>query len=510
LGVLFSIVFKNYRMSQLYQEYKRQRKTIADIENILGVLGWDHEVFMPKEGAAFRAQQVSTLSGIYHEFATAKEYGDVLDKLRKESGLSYKEGRNVAESYKALEKNRKLSKSFIEKESKTYSEAYQDWIKARREDNFAVFAPKLKEVVDIQREKAELWGYKEHPYDALLDIYEPDLTTSHVTNVFKDVKTHLSSFFAGIVDLPQPNQSFFENKFDKEKQMALCRQLITDLGYDWDAGRLDLSEHPFSTSFNAKDARITTRVNESDICESIWGSIHETGHALYEMGLPVSEYGLPSGSPISLSMHESQSRLWENNVGKSYNYIKTYWPVFQQYFPEAFGKTDDLSFFRGLNTVKPDLIRINSDEATYHFHILLRFEIEKSLIEGTVEVEDLEELWNSKIKEYLRLDVPSPKMGVLQDIHWSHGSFGYFPTYSLGSFYSAQFYHFASLAIPDLEAHIANKDFKPLLQWLRENIHQYGHQYSSEELCKKITGEGLNFKYFNNYLDKKYALVYQR
>jgi carboxypeptidase Taq len=329
-----------------------------------------------------------------------------------------------------------------------------------------------------------------------------------VEKVFVDVKKNLAAFFSKIKDRPEPEQNFLHSHFDKEKQLELCKNIITDLGYEWNAGRLDLSEHPFTTSFNARDSRITTRVNENDLRESVWGSIHEAGHALYELGLPTSEYGLPSGSPVSLGIHESQSRLWENNVGKSYNFIETYWPLFQQYFPDAFSKVSDMEFFRGLNTVKPDLIRINSDEVTYHFHILLRFEIEKSLIEGKTEVKDLEEIWNSKIKEYIGLDVPSPKMGVLQDIHWSHGSFGYFPTYSLGSFYASQFYHFADKAIPDLETDIQSKNFKPLLHWLRDNIHQYGHTYSSEELCVKATGEGLDYRYFNDYLDKKYALVY--
>jgi carboxypeptidase Taq len=496
-------------MNEQYDQYKNLRSTMADIDNILAVLSWDQEVNMPVDGAAFRAKQIATLSGMLHQMNTAPQYINIVNDLNKASGLEFIEKRNVEESNRILQKNLKLSKEFIEKQSKTHSEAYQDWIKARQQNDFGIFAPKLKEVIDLQREKCELLGYKDHPYDALLDDYEPGLTTSHVQKVFTDVKIHLAEFFAKIKGQPHPDQQFFNNSFSKEKQLALCRELITDLGYDWKAGRLDLSEHPFSTSFNPRDARITTRVNEHDLRESIWGSIHETGHALYELGLPVSEYGLPSGSYASLGIHESQSRLWENNAGKSYTYIKTYWPLFQKYFPEAFGNVSDLQFFRGLNTVTPDLIRINSDEVTYHFHILLRFEIEKSLIEGSTEVKDLEEIWNSRIKEYLGLEVPSPKMGVLQDIHWSHGSFGYFPTYSLGSFYAAQFFHFATEAIPGLDDFIAQKNFKPLLEWLRENIHRHGHTFSSEELCQQATGEGLNFKYFNNFLYKKYAQVYK-
>ncbi len=496
-------------MDKTYQKYKELRHKIADLDNILAVLGWDQEVYMPIDGAGFRAQQIASLSGILHDMCTSQEYSDLLESLKENQSLNFIEKRNIAESWRILDKNRKLSRAFMERQSRIHSEAYQSWIKARQENSFAVFAPKLKEVVDLQREKAELFGYVVSPYDALLDDYEPGLTTDIVEKVFIDVKKNLTDFFSKIKGRPHPDYAFFDNHFDKAKQLELCRELATDMGYDWNAGRLDLSEHPFTTSFNAKDARITTRVNEKDLRESIWGTIHEAGHALYEQGLPVSEYGLPSGSPISLGIHESQSRLWENNVGKSSTYIKTYWNQFQKYFPEAFGNVSDMQFFRGLNTVKPDLIRINSDEVTYHFHILLRFEIEKNLIEGKTEVKDLEEIWNTNIKEYLDLDVPSPKLGVLQDIHWSHGSFGYFPTYSLGSFYAAQFYHFAEKAIPDLQKELDAKNFKPLLQWLRENIHQHGHTYSSEEICKRITGEGLNYKYFNNYLDKKYAEVYQ-
>lgn len=496
-------------MDGLYQKYVDIRKRITDLDNILAVLGWDQEVDMPIDGAAFRAQQIATLSGMQHDISTSQEYIDIVEKLTDDKTLDFKQRKNIQESWRIVSKTRKLSRDFMERESRTGSEAYQSWIKARQENNFTVFAPKLKEVVDLQREKADLIGYKVSPYDTLLDDYEPGLTTDTIEKIFIDVKQGLTEFFAKIKGRPDPDNSFFNNHFDKSKQLELCRELVTDMGYDWKAGRLDLSEHPFTTSFSMQDVRITTRVSETDLRESIWGSIHEAGHALYEQGLPVSEYGLPSGSAVSLGMHESQSRFWENNVGKSQTYIKTYLSLFQKHFPDAFGNISDMQFFRGLNTVKPDLIRINSDEVTYHFHILLRYEIEKSLIEGKTEVKDLEEIWNSKIKEYLGLDVPSPKMGVLQDIHWSHGSFGYFPTYSLGSFYAAQFYHFAEQAIPELQSEFESKNFRHVLDWLRENIHQHGHSYSSEELCKKVTGEGLNFKYFKDYLGKKYALVYQ-
>ncbi|RYD76099.1 MAG: carboxypeptidase M32 [Sphingobacteriales bacterium] len=492
-----------------YEKYKALRQKTADLENILGLLSWDQEVYMPQEGAQFRAQQQATLSGVVHEMSTSPEYIKTLEKLyAAKDKFPFTERKNIEESYKSLQKNRKLPTDFIQRESKAISEAYQAWMKARQENNFQVFKPQLRTIISLQRDKAELLGYKDHPYNALLDLYEPEMTVTKVDVIFADVRKNLSVFFGKIKDKQQPDDSFFNTNFDKETQMQICRKLVEDLGYSWKSGRLDLSEHPFSISFNPLDARITTRINETDIRESIWGSIHETGHAFYELGLPTEHYGLPAGSPVSLSMHESQSRLWENNVGKSQAYISAYMQELKNAFPYAFGNVTDTQFFKGLNKVQPDLIRINSDEVTYHFHILLRYELEKDLIGGTLSVNDLEEAWNAKIKEYLGLDVPSPKMGVLQDIHWSHGSLGYFPTYSLGSFYAAQFYHFAEQAIPNLTEQIANKQFGDLLNWLRENVHRHGHTFSSEELCKNATGEVLDYKYFDDYLNKKYASVY--
>lgn len=495
-------------MTNLYTKYKEMKQKISDLGNTLAVMHWDQEVNMPEKGAHFRAQQISTLSGIVHELSTSAELEETLLALEKEKNLSFEQKRNVEESLRILRKDKKLNKDFVVKFSKAVSEAYQSWLQAKAESKFSIFAPKLNEIVELSKHKAEMLGYKDHPYDALMEDYEPGLTTAHVQKVFEDVKIQLGIFFEKIKDKPQPDDSILEGNFDKDKQFELSKKIVADLGYDFEAGRLDLSPHPFSTGFNPQDVRITTRINENQLSESIWGAIHETGHALYEQGLKPEEYGLPSGEPVSLSIHESQSRLWENNVGKSWTYMNAYWPLFQQYFPENFANKNAEDFFKAINKVQPNLIRIDADEVTYHFHVLLRFEIEKALIEGSAKIDDLEELWNSKIKEYLGLDVPSASQGVLQDIHWSHGSFGYFPTYSLGSFYAAQFYHAAQKAIPDLETQIAGKNFSSLLRWLRENIHQYGHLYSSEELCHKVTGEGLNYKYFNDYLYQKYTKVY--
>lgn len=495
-------------MNELYSLFRTNMRRIADLNSFLALGSWDQEIYMPEKGAAFRAQQLSTLSGIVHEMLTDKDLAELIDKLLINNDLDFVEKRNVRETFRVLTKKKKLPVAFVEKESKAISEAYEAWMLARSKNDFKIFLPKLKEIISIQREKAELYGYEEHPYDALLDDYEPGLTTTRVEEVFMDVKETLVPLIQKISTLPQPDESILHNTFEEESQLSLCRKIITELGYDWDSGRLDLSAHPFSISMSPNDARITTRVNENDLQECIWGGMHETGHAFYELGLPASEYGLPSGSAASLAIHESQSRLWENNVGKSMPFINAIWEDLKSFFPNAFSQASAQDFFAALNTIKPNLIRINSDEVTYHLHILLRFEIEKGLIEGSIPAEALEDIWNEKIKSYLNLEVPSPKMGVLQDIHWSHGSFGYFPTYSMGSFYAAQFFHFAKKAMPDIENKIQQKDFASLLQWLRDNIHKYGHTFTPEELCEKVCGEGLNFKYFNDYIHTKFEKIY--
>jgi carboxypeptidase Taq len=280
------------------------------------------------------------------------------------------------------------------------------------------------------------------------------------------------------------------------------------MGYDFESGRQDESSHPFTTNFSPEDVRVTTRINVNDINEMIWSCIHEGGHALYEQGLPSEEYGLPSSEYVSLGIHESQSRLWENNVGRSLLYWKANYPKLQNAFPENLKSVNTEDFYKAMNIVKPSLIRTSADELTYHFHVLIRFEIEKALIEGLIEVNELPAYWNQKYKEYLGIEVPNDSSGVLQDIHWSHGSFGYFPTYSLGSFYAAQFFAQAKKEITGLEAEIEKGNMKPLLDWLREKVHRHGKYYSAEELCIAISGEKLNFKYFMDYATKKYTKLY--
>ncbi len=495
-------------MNPTYEKYKELLSRLADVQYAQALLNWDQETYMPKAGADQRAQQISTLSGIAHNLSVSPELEEVLLKLENDNTLGEKEKRNIAQSLKNFRLSKKYTQVFVEEMSKAISEAFQSWQQAKEANDFSLYAPALKKLVALKREECRIIGFKGHPYDAMLDQYEPEASTADLTVLFADVRTQLVDFVKQIAACPQNEDSFMFKHYPADKQWHFGLDMLRQMGYDFDAGRQDLSSHPFTTNFGPKDVRVTTRIAEDNFNEMTWSCIHEGGHALYEQGLPVSEYGLPSGEYVSLGIHESQSRLWENNVARNLPYWKCNLPALKGLFPENLAGVTPEGFYKAINKVQPSLIRTNADELTYHFHVLIRFEIEKALIEGSIEVNDLPLIWNAKYKEYLGLDVPSDALGVLQDIHWSHGSFGYFPTYSLGSFYAAQFYRKAQKEIPDLEAEIERGNMHPLLEWLRTHIHSKGKFYTAENLCINITGEKLNFKYFMEYARVKYGALY--
>lgn len=495
-------------MNTNYQHYHQLLKKVSDISFAAAVLQWDQETYMPPKGAALRAQQLATLAGLAHQHFTDEKFGKLLDELINDTSLSEKELKNVKQTHKDYYKQKKYSTEFVEEMSRTVSETFQAWHQAKTNNDFKSYAPFLDKLLNLKKKECELIGYKQHPYDAMLDQYEPGAKSEDLKVLFNDVKTNLVGFVKQIAQKPQNPDAFMFEEYDEQKQWDFSLYLLQQMGYDFEAGRQDKSSHPFTTNLNAHDVRVTTRVNKNDLNEIIWSTIHEGGHALYEQGLPISEYGLPSGEYISLGIHESQSRLWENNVGRSLAYWEYNFPKLQAVFPQNLGDKTVLDFYKAMNIVKPSLIRTSADELTYHFHILIRFEIEMAIFEGNVAVKDLPDFWNAKYKEYLGIDVPNDTKGILQDVHWSHGSFGYFPTYSLGSFYAAQFMHTASQQISNLEEKIKSGDLMPLLEWLRTNIHQYGKQYLAEELCQKISGETLNFKYFMTYAKEKYSFLY--
>ena len=498
------------KIQKQYNKYVATMQKRADIEGAIAVLSWDKEVNLPDNSARFRSQQIATLSGIAHELFTATSFGKLLTTLTtdKES-LDDRQKRNIALTHKEYKRSKKLSKAFVIRKSKTVSAAYHAWLKARAANDFQLYKKELGAIVDIAKEEAELIGYKEHPYDALLDIYEPDARTSDLTVLFKDVRAQLVAFVKQLKKRPQVDNDFLFKKYGHKKQWEYGLKALEDMGYDFKTGRQDISAHPFTISFSPEDVRVTTRIDERDFTNMLWSCIHEGGHGLYEQGLPTDQYGLPLGQAISLGIHESQSRLWENNVARSLPYWKANYKSIQGLFPRNLSGIPLKKFYKGINKIVPNLIRTEADELHYHFHVLIRFEIEKGLMEGSMEVDDLEEIWNAKYKEYMDLEVPDAKQGILQDIHWSHGSIGYFPTYSLGSFYAAQFFQQAVKELPNLLSEIEQGNTQSLLTWLRAQVHQHGQYYNAKDLCIKITGEPLNFKYFMDYAKTKFKAVYK-
>ena len=496
-------------MTQKYQQFVTHLQKIADLEAVQAILGWDKEVNMPQEGGPVRARQLATVAGLNHELATSDQLGEMLMDL-KENGteLEDRQRRNVALSWKEFNRQSKYTREFVERRSKLCSAAYETWVKARQENRSEEYLEVLDQVVQLKREEAEILGYEEHPYDALLDLFEPEMTVADLDPLFSDVREQLVSFVAQIRQHPQVDDTFLKQHFPESEQWDFGLEVLKGIGYDFNAGRQDISPHPFTTTFGPGDIRVTTRIEENNFGNMCWSCIHEGGHALYEQGLLREEYGLPLGKASSLGIHESQSRLWENNVGRALPFWQFWYPILQQRFKSQLSTVSLEQFYRGINKIEPSLIRTESDELHYHFHILIRYEIEKQLIEGSLETRDLPELWAQKYRDYLQIEVPDQKRGLLQDIHWAYASFGYFPTYSLGSFYATQFYQKAVEEIPGLEQDISQGNPNDLLAWLREKVHRHGQYYSAADLCKEVTGEKLNFRFFMDYAEKKYEEIY--
>jgi carboxypeptidase Taq len=494
--------------NKLYEEYKEITQKSADLQYASAVLQWDQEVYMPPKGFSFRGRQLSTLAALSHEWLTSDKYGEVLKRLVEEKGLSEDEAANARLSLEDYEKNRKLPISFVEQLTNQTSHSYNAWIKARKENKFSIYAPELGKMIELKKQQADLYGYVQHPYDALLDEYEKGATVAMLEPVFEDVKKHLPQLLDKIKSAPQVDDSMMEGDYPRQPQWDFSVDVLKAMGYDMEAGRQDISEHPFTTSFSPTDVRVTTRVDERNFASLLWSTIHEGGHALYEQGLPEEQYGLPLGAAASLAIHESQSRLWENCVGRSLPFWKHFYPALQGYFPQPLKDVSVDAFYKAMNKVEPSLIRTEADEITYHFHVMIRYEIEKALLQGDIKVNDLADVWNEYYRKYLGVSSHDDKSGVLQDVHWSHGSFGYFPTYSLGSFYGAQFFEQAEKDVPNLVSNIEAGEMQPLLKWLREKVHIHGRKYTSEELCNRITGKRLDFMSFMRYAERKYSGIY--
>ncbi len=496
------------KTEELYDEYKTKMQKIADVKYASAVLQWDQETYLPPKGNEFRGRQIATLTEIAHQQFTDEKNGALLNELMSKDDLSDKEKRNVQLSLEDFNKANKFTSHFVRQMSETVNKSFHAWIQARKDNSFSVFEKPLDDLIQLKKQEADLLGYQNHPYNALMNDFDKGLTVAIVDKVFADLQPQLTVLLEEIKNKPQVDSSFLHLHFDKDSQWKFGMEILKRMQFDFEAGRQDISEHPFTINFNNADVRVTTRIDENDFGNMAWSCIHEGGHALYEQGLPGEQYGLPLGEYCSLSIHESQSRLWENNVGRALPFWQHNFSLIKTFFPKQLNNISIDQFYKAINKVQPSLIRTEADELTYHFHVMIRYEIEKMLIEGSIKTKDIPAYWNEHYKKYLGIIVADDKSGCLQDVHWSHGSFGYFATYSLGSLYAAQLYAAIVKENASIEKEIAEGNNNSLLQWLNKNIYQHGKYYTSEELCFKATGETLNSTHFISYATKKFAHIY--
>ena len=488
--------------------FEHHNEELMLLGSVLHTLSWDQETMMPTQGGAFRARQMSALSAIYHQKLTAPSLGDLLEHLQ-DTDLELWPKAAVRELGREREKAMRLPERLIRELAETTSLAYEAWVQARGQSDWSQFSPWLEKILRLKREEARCLKESDSLYDPLLDHYEPGMTVQELDALFAVLRPRLTELLNKIqVSGRQPSQDLLKGHFPVAGQQTLGRQVLSAMGFQWEAGRLDRSPHPFCTGLSPLDVRITTRYSEDDFSSSLFGIIHEGGHALYEQGLDFQHYGSAACDAISLGIHESQSRLWENQVGRS----RAFWEHWSAPLRETFpGQLDHLSIdtlVQGINRVEASLIRVEADEVSYGLHIILRYELEKLMIEGDLEVPDLEAAWNAKMEEYLGVVPSNAAEGVLQDIHWAHGGLGYFPTYLLGNLYAAQIFHQANQAMPDLEESIRNGRLIPLREWLRREIHQRAKTVTAEGLIQDISGEPLNPDYFLDYLEDKFNPLY--
>ena len=493
----------------IYDEFIERVKDLRTARAIEALLDWDQEVCMPRKAASDRANQLALVAGLAHEKLTADELGELLSRLAAQ-GVDDDPiaATNVREVRRDYDRAVKIPTALVREIAKATTLAKEAWVQARQTADFSRFAPHLEHVLDLKRQVADLIGWTTEPYDALMDEFEPGAKAAEVQRVFDGVKAELVALVSAIKSAPrQPDRSICRRHCPRESQEAFSRRLVEAVAFDFEAGRIDVSTHPFTTSMSPFDVRLTTRYDEHYLPMSLFGALHEAGHALYEQGLDSAHRGTPMAQPVSLGIHESQSRLWENQVGRSHAFWQHFTPDLQRAFPALADVTLDEWYF-AINAVEPSLIRVEADEVTYGLHIMLRFDLERKLIKGQIAVKDLPAAWNAAMQELLGIVPPDDAKGCLQDIHWSMGIFGYFPTYALGNLYAAQFFEAARRALPDLDDQIARGEMLPLLAWLRENIHRHGMRYRADELVKLVSGRPLSAQPFVDYLQAKFKPLY--
>jgi carboxypeptidase Taq len=499
--------------TSLLKRFRELTGQIKQYEEILGLVYWDMRTGAPRKGIELRSEAVGALSAETFKLSTSAEMGELLERLKEPeqmASLNEIDRRLVEETSKDYDRNRRIPPEMYREYVVLTSQSESAWEEAKKNNDFAGFVPYLEKIIAFNRQFIELWGVKSTPYDTLLDMYEPGLTTVELDRLFGELRARLIPLAEQIANSEnKPNTSFLEGTFDKEAQKKFSKLILKDMGYDFDAGRLDESVHPFATGLSPGDVRITTRYLPHDITSALFGTIHEGGHALYEQNIQAELAGTTLCTGTSMGIHESQSRLWENMIGRSLGFWQRYFPDLQAHFPGQLDGVTAEQFYRGINVVEPSLIRIEADELTYNLHIMIRYEIEKMLFNENLNPRDLPEVWNNKYKEALGITPLNDAEGVLQDVHWSGGAFGYFPSYSLGNMYGAQMMDVARRKLPELDRQVAAGQLFPLKEWLTEQVYQYGKLLKPAEIIERISGKPLQSSYLCDYLENKYREIYR-
>lgn len=498
-------------MNQHYQQLVQKLEEISHLNGVMSTLGWDQEVMMPLGAGEARAKQISALAGVLHERMTDPALGDCLRVLKERNAdaMGAVERCNIHEALRSYELETKVPKRLVQELAELSSRGHGIWVMARQENRFADFAPVLKRFLSLKKEWAHCVAPDSQPYDANIDLFERGTTMAMITPVFERLKQELIPFINAIQhQAHQPDTSFLQGHFAVDRQESLARRISRDIGFDFEKGRMDVSVHPFCGGSHPTDVRITTRYTDNNFIDSLYAVIHETGHALYEQGRPYAWGDVPATESLTMGIHESQSLFWERMIAQGKPFCSHYFAAIKEAFPENLGNVTIGAFYRALNTCKPNFIRVEADEVTYPLHIILRYEIERGLFDDTMHVDELPQIWNELMQQYLGITPPSDTLGVLQDSHWSSGAFGYFPSYTLGAMYACQFFKTLLSEQPDTEDQIAAGNFRSIKAWLNDKIHRQGRLFSPQELVQRVTGEALNPDHFIDHLQHKYREIY--
>ncbi len=501
------------RTEETYTQFADELRELAVLESCASLLGWDEQTYLPTGGGRHRADQLKLMAGLIYDRRTSSRLGDLIASLEQSGDLGPDDSPmavNVREARRDYDLATKLPRRLVEALSEATSLGQQAWVQARKASDFSAFLPWLSQIITLKREEAGALGYGDGvPYDALLDQYEPGATTQWIKDRFEPLRDELVPFVQAIHDAPHPpDASLLERSYPVAAQQQFVTQAAQAIGFNFDRGRLDVTTHPFCSGIGPGDCRLTTRYNERFFNSGLFSVLHEAGHGIYEQGLEPKSFGLAMGQTVSLGIHESQSLMWENYVGRGRPFWDHFYPLAQAAFPEALANVPFEDFYRAINHVKPSFIRVEADNVTYPLHIMLRFEIEQQLIAGALSPEDVPGLWNELSKSYLGITPPDDARGCLQDIHWSAGLIGYFPTYALGHMYAAQLFATVRQQQGDLDEQFARGEFSALKQWLNQEVHQRGKQYTAERLVEVVTGKPLSHRDLIQHLHTRFGPVY--